>query len=167
MSNIITVTSDGWLSYHDDRIRCALGKNGVTDDKREGDSKTPLGQYPLRELYYRPDRLAALTSPFTPQPITQTIGWCDDPTHISYNLPVALPFSASHETLWREDDRYNIIIPMGYNDAPPIAGKGSAIFFHIASEHYEGTEGCVAISQHDMIILLDKIDAHTEIRVII
>lgn len=165
IQNIINVTSDGWLIYNDVRIRCALGKNGVTDDKREGDSKTPLGHYPLRELYYRPDRLQAPSSPFAPQPITKSMGWCDDSAHPSYNLSVPLPFEASHETLWREDNRYNVIVPMGYNDAPPVAGKGSAIFFHIAADDYEGTEGCVAIAQDDMVALLGMIDAQTEMRI--
>jgi L,D-peptidoglycan transpeptidase YkuD (ErfK/YbiS/YcfS/YnhG family) len=158
----IIVTSNGLLHLQDITLRCALGKNGVTHTKQEGDGKTPLGTFPLRALYYRPDRMTLPPAlAFTTIPITPSMGWCDDPAHPAYNLPVALPFAASHETLWREDHRYDIIIPLGYNDAPPVAGMGSAIFFHIAAEDYAGTEGCVAISLNDMERLLPQLTPTT------
>ena len=143
------------LYYETQSFPCAIGKHGATSDKQEGDGKTPLGTFPLRKICYRADRLTLppLHASFHPTTITQEMGWCDDPTHPAYNLPVTLPFAASHETLWREDHRYDIIIPLGYNDAPPVAGKGSAIFFHL-TEDYSGTEGCVALTQGDLFFLL-------------
>lgn len=149
------------LHYGAHRFRCALGKAGVTENKREGDSKTPLGVFPLRQLLYRADRitLPPLHPSFAATAITPDMGWCDAPSHPSYNLPVTLPFPASHETLWREDERYDVIIPLGYNDAPVVQGKGSAIFFHLASEDYQGTEGCVAIAHPDMLALLPSLKA--------
>jgi L,D-peptidoglycan transpeptidase YkuD (ErfK/YbiS/YcfS/YnhG family) len=158
----------GLMHYGESAFRCAIGKAGVTHDKKEGDGKTPLGLFLLRLLYYRPDRikLPPLHSSFSVTPITPQMGWCDDPSHPRYNLPVNMPFSASHETLWREDGRYDLIIPLGYNDDPIVAGKGSAIFFHLASEDYQSTEGCVAIALHDMLSLLPHVvaDMPMEIR---
>ncbi len=159
--NEILVTSDGTLRFDGQEMRCALGKAGVTEEKREGDNKTPLGSFPLRELWVRPDRVTLGKTIMQPRILREHDGWCDDAEHPRYNRHVTLPFEASHERLWRDDNRYNIIIPLGYNDAVPVAGKGSAIFFHIASEHYDGTEGCIAISQEDMMQLLPHIGVHT------
>jgi L,D-peptidoglycan transpeptidase YkuD (ErfK/YbiS/YcfS/YnhG family) len=163
---LITVTSDGILSFQDKIIRCALGKGGVTADKCEGDHKTPLGKFPLREVFIRPDRITRFQTHLPVTLLDTSMGWCDDPFHRAYNRPVTLPFDASHEKLWREDERYNIIIPLGYNDNPPIAGKGSAIFFHLASEDYQGTEGCVAISQKDMLELLPLLSIECEMEIL-
>ncbi|MFZ4124994.1 MAG: L,D-transpeptidase family protein [Rickettsiales bacterium] len=134
---------------------CVIGRHGMTQDKREGDLATPIGKFQLRACYYRPDRI-------TPPPITQlplialspNDGWCDDPKHELYNKPVKLPFDASHEKLWREDHAYDIIVPLGYNDEPIIAGKGSAIFWHLAQPDWRGTEGCVAIERDAMLEIL-------------
>ena len=45
-----------------------------------------------------------------------------------------------------------MIVVLGHNDAPPVAGRGSAIFFHLS----EGrpTAGCVAVEREDMLRLL-------------
>ena len=30
--------------------------------------------------------------------------------------------------MWRDDGAYDLVVPLGYNDAPPEPGRGSAIF---------------------------------------
>lgn len=140
-------------------VKAAIGRNGVVKahDKREGDGKTPLGTWALRKVYYRPDRITLPPLPFETTAITPTLGWCDDPDHECYNQEVSLPFEANHEVLWREDHAYDVIIPLGYNDAPAVAGMGSAIFFHILHDGRNHTEGCVAISHDDMIAILPRL----------
>ena len=90
---------------------------------------------------------------------------CDDPDSANYNLPVDLPFEPSHENLWREDHLYDLMIPLGYNDDPPVRGRGSAIFFHLAHDDFRPTEGCVAISLDDMQRLLPRLHAGTVMRI--
>ena len=82
------------------------------------------------------------------------MGWCDDPAHPDYNRQVVLPFAASHEELWREDQIYDLVVVLGYNDDPVIPGKGSAIFLHLAREDFSPTEGCVACARTDLLDLL-------------
>lgn len=145
-----------------DTLRCAIGKGGYREHKSEGDHCTPLGAFPLRALYYRPDRITLPDCVQLPViPITETMGWCDAPEHPAYNQPVTLPFSASHELLWRDDHRYDVMIPLGYNDDPVRPGLGSAIFFHLATDDYQGTEGCVAIALADMLQLLPRLSRDT------
>lgn len=135
---------------------CALGKGGCKPehDKNEGDGATPLGTYSVRHVFYRPDKLSEPLTGIDTHPLSADMGWCDDVEHPAYNTQVALPFGPSHEKLWRDDDVYDVIVVIGHNDAPVVAGKGSAIFLHIAREGYTPTEGCVALSKPDMLRFL-------------
>jgi L,D-peptidoglycan transpeptidase YkuD (ErfK/YbiS/YcfS/YnhG family) len=164
MSDII-VTSDGTLQFGGLHFRCALGRGGALPEaeKREGDGATPLGRYPLRQIFYRPDRMAAPQTRLPLQALTPQDGWCDDPHDPAYNRFVALPYAASHEKLWREDAVYDVIVVLGHNDDPPVPGLGSAIFMHVARPDYSGTEGCVALALPDLLALLAVLRPNTQI----
>ena len=140
---------------------CTIGRGGVKADKREGDLATPIGSFPMRWCYYRPDKIAAPTTHLPLLEITANDGWCDDAAHALYNQPVALPFDASHEKLCRDDDVYDLVIPLGYNDDPVKAGKGSAIFMHLMRADGVGTEGCVALKREDLLALLPRFSTQT------
>ncbi|GLQ04961.1 L,D-transpeptidase family protein [Sneathiella chinensis] len=155
----------GVLRFLGREFDCALGKAGVTADKREGDHASPIGIYPLRSLYYRADRMERPVSALPTHVIGDQDGWCDDPAHSDYNRPVALPFSASHEVMKRDDDLYDLVVVLGHNDDPPVPGKGSCIFMHVAKEGYQGTEGCVALSKPDLLELLSLVTPETELSI--
>lgn len=142
------------LIFNGKTYRCAIGKGGFAADKHEGDGCTPLGTFALRECWYRADRLKKPRTHLPLRIISAQDGWCDDPESPDYNKHVKLPYSFSHEELWREDHRYDLIVPLGYNDGPILPGKGSAIFMHIAAPGYTGTEGCVALAQEDLLEIL-------------
>ncbi|MGB0935627.1 MAG: L,D-transpeptidase family protein [Alphaproteobacteria bacterium] len=137
---------------------CAIGKGGILAHKQEGDGATPIGQFQFRHVMYRPDRVTALKTVLPISSITPADGWCDAPTHPSYNKRVSLPFSASHEVLWKDEHIYDIVVVIGHNDAPIIPGNGSAVFLHLAKEGYQSTQGCVALSQEDMLHVLAEVD---------
>ncbi len=146
---------------------CALGRAGIIAraDKREGDGATPEGIYPIRSVWYRPDRIALPPIAFSSFPITPADGWCDDPGHPDYNRHVTLPFKASHERLWRDDGRYDILAVLGHNDDPAVPNLGSCIFWHIAAEDYAVTAGCVATKAEDLLSLLPLLSAQSEIHI--
>ncbi len=150
----ITVTATGRLDCAGRQYRCALGRGGVVLDKAEGDGGTPAGRFALRRVLYRPDRLARPATGLPVEQIRSDQGWCDDPAHPDYNRPVTLPFTARHEVLWREDEVYDLIMVLGHNDSPPVSGKGSAIFMHVARPDYAPTEGCVALALEDLLEVL-------------
>lgn len=136
-------------------VRCSLGRSGVRENKWEGDGATPVGWFPLRRVLYRPDRLAA--PPETRLPVVALHpddGWCDDPADALYNRPVHLPYPGGHERLWRDDHIYDVIVVLGHNDSPPIPGRGSAIFLHVARPDGKPTEGCVALRLDDLLDVL-------------
>ena len=153
---IFVATADGWLDVGERRVRCALGPAGVVaaQAKREGDGASPAGVWPIREVLYRPDRGPPPASAIRVRAMAEDDGWCDDPADPEYNRPVKLPYPASAERLWRDDSVYDVVVILGYNDDPPVRGKGSAIFLHICRPGYPPTEGCVAVMRGDLEALL-------------
>lgn len=149
---IFRAGSDGRFQIGDRTVRCALGPSGVVEAalKREGDGATPLGLWPLRRVLFRPDRGPAPRTALAAEPIAPDDGWCDDPADPAYNRPVKLPYPASAERLWRDDGIYDLVVVLGHNDDPPVAGAGSAIFLHLARPGYSPTEGCVALARADL-----------------
>ena len=144
-----------WFARFGEAVyRCALGPGGCRRDKREGDGATPIGSWPMRRVLYRPDRMAAPVTALPVAPLDPADGWCDDPGDALYNRPVTLPYGASHEALWREDEIYDVIVILGHNDDPPVPGAGSAIFLHIARPDYSPTQGCVALARGDLLAVL-------------
>ncbi len=135
-------------------MTAVIGKNGVTEHKQEGDLCTPVGHFTLRKVYYRADRTPCPATTLPVAPITRQDGWCDDPASPLYNCPIPLPSTSRHEVLWREDDIYNLVVVIGYNDTPAIPGKGSAIFMHLQRSDCTPTEGCVALTEKDLLAVL-------------
>ena len=149
---IFDVWPDGRFEMGGRRTRAVLGRGGVkaAADKREGDGATPAGTWPIRRVFYRPDKGPRPTTAFPVSPIGPDDGWCDAPDDAAYNRPVGLPYPASAERLWRGDDLYDLLVVLGHNDDPPIAGMGSAIFLHLQRRDLGPTDGCVALSRGDL-----------------
>ena len=92
-------------------------------------------------------------------------GWWDDPGSRDYNRAVATSHPDRHERLWRDDGVYDLLVEIGYNDDPPRAGRGSAIFLHVARPGYLPTEGCVALAMEDLRAALRMCDPRTSLRI--
>lgn len=163
--DVVEVWPPDLLEWQGRRYRCALGRNGVVIDKREGDGGTPAGILPLRRVLYRADRIPAPVTGLPASPIRHNDGWCDDPADPAYNLPVGLPYRGRHEELWREDGVYDLIAVLGWNDGPIEPGRGSAIFMHVARPNYEPTEGCIALSLIDLLEVLADCRPDTLVRI--
>jgi len=122
--------------------------------KREGDGATPSGFLRLVRVLYRADRIPPPACAVPLEPIGPLDGWCDDPADPAYNKPVRLPYAASHEELWRNDHVYDVIGVLDWNLDPVTPGRGSAIFFHVATADYAPTAGCVALALPDILTAL-------------
>ncbi len=134
-------------------LPCALGRSGIARCKREGDGATPAGRWPLLYFYLRaPVPLRLPWRRTRPGDI-----WCDDPRSFLYNKPLRGLSRLGHEEMWREDQLYDAVGVMGYNLCPRTRWRGSAIFFHIATEDLAATAGCVALRARDMARLLPSL----------
>ena len=161
---IIIIEKDTLL-YDEFKFKCSIGKNGKTTKKNEGDNKTPKGIYTLGPLYYRKDRLPKISTKLKKIEIMKNFGWCDDVKSKFYNKPIKTNINVRHEKLYRNDKKYDLLIPIEYNTKKTKKNKGSAIFIHLTS-NYKKTQGCVAIKEKDMLILLKLINKKTKIKII-
>jgi L,D-peptidoglycan transpeptidase YkuD (ErfK/YbiS/YcfS/YnhG family) len=160
--NIIQVrapagSTTGKLRFNGREYACALGRSGILQPKHEGDGGTPAGLFPLRELRYRPDRMAVPKSGLPIYKARPADGWCDEPADPAYNRIVHMPYQADAETMWRDDHLYDVLAVIGYNDAPPVPGAGSAIFLHVARQKGNAllpTSGCVSMRIEDVLAVL-------------
>ena len=147
---------------------CLIGRNGsvAATAKHEGDGRTPLGRWALRSALLRPDRVAPLVSLLPWRWLHRDDGWSDDPADPAYNTAVRHPHVFSAEHLWRDDGLYDLIVVLGYNDAPPVPGRGSAIFLHCIAAGHPATAGCVAIERNALEALLPHLAATDSIDIV-
>ena len=153
------------LLYKGYKLKCSIGKSGITSLKKEGDLATPKGTFGLGLLYYRKDRIKRIKSKIKKRIIKKNMGWCDDSKSKKYNQEINFPFKYEAEKLYRKDNIYDLFINIKYNFLPVIKKKGSAIFLHIADNKYKPTKGCIAISKKNFMKILPLIDKSTKISI--
>ena len=162
---MIIINKFGLIKYKNFKFRCALGKAGIGEKKREGDNVTPTGTFKIVKIYYRSDRIKKISSKFRAIEITKNMGWCDDPNSKNYNQLINLPSRYGHEKLFKKNNIYDIIVILNYNMKPVIKNKGSAIFIHVAKKNYQPTQGCVALKKNDLLKILSKVDNNIKIKI--
>ena len=136
-----------------------IGKNGFahTGEKREGDGKTPSGIFAMHLTFGYDESIN--TKMIYRQVLVDDL-WIDDPNAPDYNRWVKKQETraASYEKMRRDDNLYKYGIVIEYNTNPVIKGHGSAIFFHVWGGEDITTEGCVAVSEQDIVKILAWLD---------
>ena len=167
LASHFTAHADGRFEGEGLSLRCALGRSGAKPaaGKREGDGASPIGAWPVRRVFYRPDRGPAPETGLPVVALRPEDGWSDYPGEPGYNRMTTLPCRGSHERLWRDDCVYDLIVELGYNDDPPVAGLGSAIFLHVARPDLAPTEGCVALAERDLREVLKRLGGGSVIEI--
>ncbi len=172
---VININNKYFLKVGDKIFSCQIGERGVEKavKKTEGDKKTPIGNWYLKTIYYRSDKV------FRPKfkkknilkiyKITKDCGWCDDIRSYKYNKYVKISNSESldinYEKLWREDEAYDILIETSQNTNPTIKNKGSAIFIHCSFSDNRNTAGCIALEKKNLVFLLKSLRQNTYIKI--
>jgi len=150
--------------FHGRRFPCAIGRGGLTHDKREGDGASPAGVWRLAFGGYRADRAPR---PDTALPMI-AIGprdiWSDDPNDPAYNSWITTaehPYS--HEALRRADRLYDVVLVSDWNWPDAAPGKGSAIFVHHWRRPRYPTAGCIAFRPDHLRWILARWTARSRI----
>jgi L,D-peptidoglycan transpeptidase YkuD (ErfK/YbiS/YcfS/YnhG family) len=153
----------GWLTAGGRTIPVALGRGGIRANKREGDGGTPKGTFRPRQLWWRADRHSRPRTLLPIRAIGPEDAWCEDPQSRHYNQPVRLDRKLGGDRLKRADHLYDFIIEIDHNSAPRVAGRGSAVFLHLARENFGPTAGCVSMTKSAMLQLLQRLGPQTRI----
>ncbi len=141
------IVNKKFLTFNEYKTKCAIGKRGIGFKRKEGDLITPIGEFKIKYILYRKDRVKNIKSKLKKKIIKKNMGWCDDPKSKYYNKLIKLPSKYSYEKLYKKDNIYDIILVLNFNMRPTVKNKGSAIFIHIAKKNYKKTEGCVALKK--------------------
>lgn len=155
----------GVLRFHGRAMPVALGRGGVRANKREGDGATPRGRFRLLRVWWRPDRLTRPKTRLPVRPIRRNDAWCEEPADRRYNRPFARTHSEAGDRLWRDDHLYDLFVELDHNTRPRVAGRGSAVFIHIARSGFSPTAGCVALEAGALRRLLARLPRDAYIRI--
>ena len=155
--------SKKYLTYQNNKVKCAIGKRGIGKKQKEGDEITPRGTFRIKNILYRKDKINNLRSIIKKTPIEKNMGWCDDPKSKDYNKLIKYPFNYTSEKLYKSDNIYDIILVLNFNMHPIKKNKGSAIFIHISNNKYSPTQGCIAIQKKELLKMIEFIDKKTKI----
>tara|TARA_Y100000591_G_scaffold174757_1_gene150909 strand:- start:503 stop:997 length:495 start_codon:yes stop_codon:yes gene_type:complete len=161
----ILVKNKHTLHVDEFKFKCCIGKNGSTNNKKEGDKKTPKGTFKIENLYFRKDRLKKPLTLLKCIEIRKDMGWCDDVRFPKkYNKLIKIDKQFKYEKLKRKDYKYDLLIPIKYNFEKPITGLGSCIFIHLTKD-YKPTAGCIGLKEIDFLIMLKIIKKSSKIQI--
>jgi L,D-peptidoglycan transpeptidase YkuD (ErfK/YbiS/YcfS/YnhG family) len=155
--------SQGWLRAGPWCVPVALGRAGVKPNKREGDGGTPRGDFRPLRLWWRADRLPRPPTSLPTRRIGRADAWSENPADRRYNRPFRRSANEPGDRLWRADSLYDVFIEIDHNTRPRVAGRGSAVFIHIARPGLGATAGCIALKPSDLRRLLRRIGPKTRI----
>ena len=161
---LIKLKNKDTLEFDDYKFKCCVGKNGIKQNKFEGDKSTPKGTFKIGLVYYRADRIKKPNTIIKLKVIKPDMAWCNDPKSKFYNKEIKINESIRHEMLYRKDYKYDIFLVIKYNYKKAIKGLGSAIFFHL-TKNYQHTAGCIALRKKDFLILLRLINKKTKLKI--
>jgi L,D-peptidoglycan transpeptidase YkuD (ErfK/YbiS/YcfS/YnhG family) len=144
-------------------VPALIGRKGfaLPGEKKEGDLRTPSGVFALKRTFgYGPE----IESRMPYRQAGEEDIWVDDAASPAYNRWVRKgeTSAASFEIMKRQDDRYRYGIVVEYNTDPIIPGAGSAIFIHVRGGENVPTLGCVALSESDMLKVLEWLNPTAE-----
>ena len=143
-----------------------VGKNGP-GKQSEGDTKTPLGTWIIGEAYGIGDDPGSIVQ-YTQ--INDDMYWCATGSNgRAYNTLIYR--SDNPDADYSEDEhlieypiRYKYMLDLGYNKAgAPYAGN--AIFLHCWKEPDYPTGGCVAVSEENMVKVLQTVTPGTSVTI--
>ena len=161
----ISLKNKHTLQVDEFKLKCCIGKKGLTNNKKEGDKKTPKGTFEIEHLYFRKDRKKKPKTLLKCIEIKKDMGWCNDSKFLKkYNKLLKIEKKIKHEKLKRKDYKYDLLIPIKYNFKKPVAGRGSCIFIHLTKD-YKPTAGCIALKEKDFLIMVKLIKKKSKIKI--
>ncbi|HEX2751296.1 MAG TPA: hypothetical protein VHM91_25025 [Verrucomicrobiales bacterium] len=136
------------------------GQGGIPS-KQEKDRRAPAGLFRIGMLFgYGAAAPAGVRNPY--YQVTARDCWVDDVSHPAYNRHIVV--DPKNPPPWYEKQRmrlgdfaYEWMLEIRHNSDPPVAGHGSAIFFHIRRGVSTPTFGCTTMAKSDLLTVLQRL----------
>jgi L,D-peptidoglycan transpeptidase YkuD (ErfK/YbiS/YcfS/YnhG family) len=138
--------------------RGVFGTNEAGLRKVERDKRAPAGVFKIGKIYTYDSALP----PGADYPF-HTVGkgdaWIDDVNHPDYNKHVVVdpknpPPWFAKQKMRHNDFAYRWLVEIRHNSDPPIAGQGSAIFFHIRRGPTRPSAGCTVMAEANLVRMI-------------
>jgi L,D-peptidoglycan transpeptidase YkuD (ErfK/YbiS/YcfS/YnhG family) len=156
----------GILRYRAKAHPVALGRGGISTNKREGDGTTPRGSFRPLRIWWRADRMTRPRTSLPLRRIARDDAWCEGPGDRRYNRLFKLSQDAKGDRLWRDDHLYDLFVEIDHNTRPRVANRGSAVFIHLARAGLKPTAGCIAMPLAELKRLVARLDRDSVIRIL-
>ncbi len=152
------------------------GKNGLAwgrgelengeggPEKIERDGRAPTGLFRIGTIYTY-DRALPSGANYPFHTVTKADAWVDDVSNPDYNKQITIPDSANppawfeKQKMRHNDFAYRWLVEIRHNSDPPVAGAGSAIFFHIRRGPQRPSAGCTTMAEADLLKLIGWVRA--------
>lgn len=127
--------------------------------KREGDGRAPAGVFGIGTIYGYDPRLPAGAN-YHYRQVGPWDAWPDDSRNPYYNRHVVIdprrgvPSWFESQKMRHGDAAYRWLVEVRHNADPPVAGAGSAIFFHIRRGPDRKTSGCTTMAESDLVSMI-------------
>ena len=152
--------ADCWVAV-DGPWTAHLGRNGVSESKREGDKTTPAGEFGIQPVMYGIGVNPGVRYRY--HRIVCGDWWVEDVRSPFYNrfhhvrCGTKPPFRITSEDMSRSPISYRYLAVIDYNAHPIVPGRGSGIFLHISASGGP-TLGCVSLTRAQLVTVLLWLD---------
>src|SRR5919199_5295367 len=153
-------SGDCWLALGP-AATAHVGRNGVSEAKREGDKRTPAGAFGIQSVMYGVGPNPGVRYPY--RRIVCGDWWVEDPRSPFYNrfkhvrCGSTPPFRITSEDMSRSPTSYRHLAVIDYNAHPIVPGRGSGIFLHVSATG-SPTLGCVSLPYAQLVTVLRWLD---------
>ena len=138
-----------------------LGRNGVSENKREGDKTTPAGAFGIQSVMYGVGSNPGVRYRY--HRVVCGDWWVEDARSRYYNrfhhvrCGTKPPFRITSEDMARSPISYRYLAVIDYNTHPIVPGRGSGIFLHVSASGGP-TLGCVSLTKAQALTVLLWLD---------
>jgi L,D-peptidoglycan transpeptidase YkuD (ErfK/YbiS/YcfS/YnhG family) len=147
-----------------------LGRNGVSENKREGDKTTPAGAFGIQSVMYGVGPNPGVRYRY--HRVVCGDWWVEDARSPYYNrfhhvrCGTKPPFRITSEDMSRSPISYRYLAVIDYNTHPIVPGRGSGIFLHVSASGGP-TLGCVSLTKAQALTVLLWLDPAASPQIVI
>jgi L,D-peptidoglycan transpeptidase YkuD (ErfK/YbiS/YcfS/YnhG family) len=162
-------SGDCWVGV-DGPWTAHLGRNGVAENKREGDKTTPAGAFGIQPVMYGVGPNPGVRYRY--HRVVCGDWWVEDARSPFYNrfhhvrCGSKPPFRITSEDMSRSPISYRYLAVIDYNIHPIVPGRGSGIFLHVSASGGP-TLGCVSLTRAQALTVLLWLDPAASPQIVI
>jgi L,D-peptidoglycan transpeptidase YkuD (ErfK/YbiS/YcfS/YnhG family) len=145
------------------------GRNGLRENRREGDGTTPIGMFSIGRTMYGNEPNPGVKYRY--RHIRCGDWWVEDPSSPAYNTFQRIgcgrrpPFRVTTPDMSKDRHAYAYLAVVEFNMNPVVPGRGSGIFLHV--QRGNATNGCVSLRRAALLRVIRWLSPAAAPRIVI